>query len=416
MFMIKRKAVVPVAALATLALSLQAFGQQHGSNVLKSCDPQCRIPGTTVDCEISVSHVDGFDDITAVYAVFDVVMGAGGDVRIPAEGPEVIGDTFPNPDGTPGAMIGDDDGICEPDEVCEGNLDLEVIIGAVLCADINNPALACDPSMVQNCVLPCYLGPSGAALNSPLGVVFDAADDGFIMFRQNTYVIQANDPDPLEDRATALWSDQCNSMDPSCVDGLQDEEQAADTELIECCGDNVVNDPPNETCDGTDAAVCIDGCRPPGDPDECTCCGDGIVQGNEECETSEDCPMPGQPCVACVCLTPALEVIKDCEDQPDPVSGLNDVMIMVTNLGSANLINCEASDELFAEFTACDNPDCQVSGMGEDVPLTPPGLRLGCRRSYLRLDGYGWAAGGRCLQHGLGDLPDRFWRWDSTAR
>ena len=77
------------------------------------------------------------------------------------------------------------------------------------------------------------------------------------------------------------------------------------------CGDNIAGNTPSETCDGTDDSGCVTACRPPGAPNECTCCGDGIIQGNEECESGADCSA-GQPCVGCVCQPVCDESTNDC--------------------------------------------------------------------------------------------------------
>ncbi len=91
---------------------------------------------------------------------------------------------------------------------------------------------------------------------------------------------------------------------PRCGDGILDTGETCDGSAGSCptgstcqsdctcspvCGDNHVDS--GETCDGTDASVCNTGqsCRAATTTDECTCCGDGIKQGSEECETNADC-------------------------------------------------------------------------------------------------------------------------------
>ncbi len=92
------------------------------------------------------------------------------------------------------------------------------------------------------------------------------------------------------------------------------------------CGDNTVNHPA-ETCDGTDDLTCSfpGTCRPPGAPNECTCCGDGIKQAAEVCDPQAPwpdnlCPN-GMPCpLNCICGNCGDEFIdagEECDGNSD---------------------------------------------------------------------------------------------------
>lgn len=93
-----------------------------------------------------------------------------------------------------------------------------------------------------------------------------------------------------------------------------------------CCGDGVINGRPGaETCDGGDAATCNqpctsdcsccgDGIPDPGEfcddgdsddtnacRNDCTTCGDNIINGGETCDGTDDAACPGQCQPDCIC-------------------------------------------------------------------------------------------------------------------
>ncbi|UCC29374.1 MAG: hypothetical protein JSU86_14375 [Phycisphaerales bacterium] len=71
-----------------------------------------------------------------------------------------------------------------------------------------------------------------------------------------------------------------------CDDGnkVADDGCENDCTLLPVCGDNTVNRE-SETCDGTDMGnTACTSCRASGTTNECTCCGDDEVNGDEDCD------------------------------------------------------------------------------------------------------------------------------------
>jgi cysteine-rich repeat protein len=95
----------------------------------------------------------------------------------------------------------------------------------------------------------------------------------------------------------ATSGEECDDGNTVNGDGCE-----TDCTATPVCGDNEVNRP-EETCDGTDDAVCTGDCRAPGTTDECTCCGDGVLQASsgEECDGVDDAACPGQCTANCTC-------------------------------------------------------------------------------------------------------------------
>ncbi len=81
-----------------------------------------------------------------------------------------------------------------------------------------------------------------------------------------------------------LWIDQgVVTFQDVAFPQLTDTDEASGLTIVECfCGDGEITG--DETCDGANDEGCQQDCRPPGDPDECTCCGDGDLQGDETCD------------------------------------------------------------------------------------------------------------------------------------
>lgn len=112
-----------------------------------------------------------------------------------------------------------------------------------------------------------------------------------------------NDPDLCD----GVWLDQGEvDFQDFCVPVLTDTNQASGIIVIVCeCGDDIVNSP-DESCDGADAGTvgCTtadsgenSACR-----DDCTCCGDGLINGGEQCDgTASMCPGGGICQADCTC-------------------------------------------------------------------------------------------------------------------
>ncbi len=118
----------------------------------------------------------------------------------------------------------------------------------------------------------------------------------------------------------------CRDNCTYCGDGIVDEDEECDDpndplcsnecKLIPFCGDGIVDPEANETCDPPGSVPDT----PPGNMnvcrDNCTYCGDGIVNNGEECDD------PGNPACTDDCkLRCDIEVTKSCELPPPPPAG-----------------------------------------------------------------------------------------------
>ena len=134
--------VIVCAVGFSAAMTEQARGQLHGIAIAKGClGPVCE--GELTDCTINFGYSDDAGDTLKIHAAWDVQDVTGKKARIPAAGAEIIGDLFSS-----GKSIGDDDGICEDNEVCEGNLAIVAVAGNTTC--------------VVGGSLPCAIGPGGS--------------------------------------------------------------------------------------------------------------------------------------------------------------------------------------------------------------------------------------------------------------
>ena len=113
------------------------------------------------------------------------------------------------------------------------------------------------------------------------------------------------------------------------------------------CGDNFVNQL-DETCDGSDAAVCgCSPCRGTG-PDACTCCGDWVLQAGEQCDgVAGTCP-EGEACdpSGCVCVSVGSE----------PTCGFESVKLLNSN----GACDSDGNDL---------NPDMTTNGQGDWITI-----------------------------------------------
>ena len=74
--------------------------------------------------------------------------------------------------------------------------------------------------------LPCFVGPPASVAVVPAAVTGcgdlplpGAATAGLVSFRQNQYVVQSNDPNPLPDQANITGNDLCNAGAVGCSTG-----------------------------------------------------------------------------------------------------------------------------------------------------------------------------------------------------
>ncbi len=136
------------------------------------------------------------------------------------------------------------------------------------------------------------------------------------------------------DDGNAVNNDSCRNDCTRCGDGIiQGGEQcdgaatgscvggcASNCTCLPLCGDAVVNQA-SETCDGPTVGpgvVCnAAGCRA-GGPDQCTCCGDAIIQAGEHCDllVFEPGSPPGRTCQTdCTfCGDTVVDAGEDCDD------------------------------------------------------------------------------------------------------
>ena len=165
--------------------------------------------------------------------------------------------------------------------------------------------------------------------------------------------------------------DDCRNDCTACGDGIvngnEECDDGDDDNLDECrndctlpeCGDNIAD--PGETCDGTDDATCNGDCRPAGGAAECTCCGDGTVNGGEFCDDgdTDNTDACRNDCTACgdgivngdeECDDGNADNLDECRnDCTLPVCGDN-----ITD--SFNDETCDGTDD------ATCNGDCRAAG------------------------------------------------------
>lgn len=138
-------------------ISAQAGTTFHGVGIRKTCESPSKA-GDKTDCQIQVSYLDEAGDTLTVQQGFDVVDPSGDAVRVPGS----------------------------------GNLPIVAVSGNTDCAVGGS--------------LPCRLGPDNGE-----------QDAGTVTFRQNSYVVKADDPNPLVDQGTAVVKDECDAeKSPGC--------------------------------------------------------------------------------------------------------------------------------------------------------------------------------------------------------
>lgn len=134
----------------------------HGATIAKGCDSP-KMPGESTSCDIVVGYNDAAGDTISVDEAWDVEDIGGDNVRVPAV----------------------------------GSLPISAVSGNTTC--------------VAAGALPCLIGPAGSTLNGLPG----SGVSGAVTFHSDTYVIQANDPDPLPDQGNAKVHDLCDNPNTS---------------------------------------------------------------------------------------------------------------------------------------------------------------------------------------------------------
>lgn len=301
-----RSGHLPILCLSATFLFVaggSASAQLHGIGIAKGCEgPVC--DGELVVCEIEFSYNDDFGDTLKIHGAWDVKKPNTDPTRIPAVGAEINGDQF-----STGKPIGNDDGICDPLEACEGNLPIVMVAGNTTC-------------MVGG-GLPCLIGPGGSTLNGLPG----DPDPGVITFRSDTYFAQPSDPMTLPDQANVLWEDLCDSMNTqACGQAIMNVAQAPGSVRIRRCTDK----------------------------DECTTdiCSLGECSFEPLCESNVDCD-DGDLCTDDVCLSSGC-----CENTP---VNCDDGDLCTTD-------SCDPAQGCVAEPIVCDDGNaCTIESCDPDI-------------------------------------------------
>jgi cysteine-rich repeat protein len=312
---------------------------QHGVSIFKTCEsPQC--VGATTDCEIGLGHADFFGDTVRIDEVFDIVDPANDAVRVPPA----------------------------------GNLPIVSVSGNTTCSVGGN--------------LPCNVGPAGSVLNGLPG----DPNPGLVFFGSNTYVIQADDPDPLPDQGTARVTDLCDDPDttgcsgqlntvqfsgstniePCCGNGVTEAGEECDAGIAnsdapcapcrpDCtlpeCGDDIADDTgcSAETCDGSDLGdTACEVCRV-----NCTCCGDAVTDSGEECDDGNNNDNDGcrNDCILPICGDGIVDAGEECDAGDD-----NSNAPCAPCRPDCTLPEC--GDDI-ADDTGCSNETCDGSDLGD---------------------------------------------------
>ncbi len=152
----------------------------HGATIAKGCVSP-KSPGDTTNCDIVVGYNDAAGDTISIDEVWDISDFGGDNVRVPAA----------------------------------GSLPISAVSGNTTCTVAG--------------ALPCLIGPAGSTLNGLPGT----AASGQVTFNQATYVVQANDPDPLPDQGNAKVHDLCDAPNTSGCNSLSNTIQfTSQTNLI----------------------------------------------------------------------------------------------------------------------------------------------------------------------------------------
>jgi hypothetical protein len=345
--MLSRRKLETLALFGFVVAAAAPASAQHGVSIFKSCiSPKC--VGDTTDCEIGVGHADFFGDTVRIEEVFDIVDPANDAVRVPAV----------------------------------GNLEIVEVSGNTTCSVGGS--------------LPCNLGPGGSVLSGLPG----DPNPGLVFFASDTYVIQADDPDPLPDQGTARVTDLCDDPDTTgCSGQLNTVQFSGSTDLLNCddgdlctedsctagectntpidcdddnpctvdsCDDGCINTPDcvtNEDC--SDGNACTD--------DVCTglgCCENPPITCNDENECTEDSCNPDTGCV----YTPDCVTDADCDD---------DNACTTDNCTAEGC--CEYSPVVCDDMDPCTNDSCDSTSGCQFVDNGTCGGGEGCTPGYWKL-------------------------------
>jgi hypothetical protein len=209
---------------------------QHGASIFNTCDSVRRSCAAAADCVDTNECTDDACDTQSLSNVTDCI--------ITLSHADTCGDRTKVNEGFDVEDVGGD------------NVRVPPVAGSLPINSVNGNAVCC-----AGPVLPCFVAPAGDAgviPNSASGCgnlpLPGVATPGSVDFRQNTYVVQPNDPDPLPDQGTVKVQDQCNASATGCS-GLQNSIQfTASTDLETGC---VHNSTPDSTpCTDNDGNLC----------------------------------------------------------------------------------------------------------------------------------------------------------------
>lgn len=152
----------------------------HGATIAKGCNSP-KQPGETVQCDIQVGYNDQAGDTISIDEAWDVEDYGGDNVRVPAV----------------------------------GNLPITAVSGNTTCAVAGS--------------LPCKIGPSGSTLNGLPGT----ASAGSVTFHSGTYIVQADDPNPIPDQGNAKVHDLCDDPNTTgCSSGSNTIQFTSSTNVV----------------------------------------------------------------------------------------------------------------------------------------------------------------------------------------
>jgi hypothetical protein len=279
-------------ALGTGAAPIARAACQHGVSTFKTCDSPRRSCATNADCDDGLQCTD---DVCDVFGLSNVT-----DCLITLTNADTCGDTTKIVEAFDVQDLGGDN-VRVP---AVGNLPIDAINGNAVCC--------------AGPVLPCFVAPAGA-----VGVISNAASGcgnlplpgvattGSVEFRQNTYVIQPNDPNPLPDQGTFKAQDLCNAGASGCSMGINTVQFTAATDLVPGCIFPPTQD--STPCGDVDNNLCTTaGCDGAGSCDQdhivTTCPGDACAG---QCEPSSGLCVPVQDSSPC----------PDTDNNPCTISG-----------------------------------------------------------------------------------------------
>ncbi len=279
----------------------------HGVAIFKSCQGPKRSCATDADCP----------DTQCTDGVCDVALNNVTDCLIDLTHADTCGDTTKVTGGFDIQDFGGDNVTVPP----VGNLPINAVFGNAVCC--------VGPS------LPCFVGPAGSIAGIAAGetgcgalALPGVAAPGTIEFRQNTYVVQPNDPDPLPDQANVGVKDLCNVVPAGCSSGGSTVQFTAATDIFDTGGcisapkglstpceadGNLCTD---DHCDGNGGCTFLGGvpCLPPSPP----------CEGGEVCDPqSGGCvpapdPPDSTPCTdtdADACTIAGCDGLGSCDQQ-----------------------------------------------------------------------------------------------------